>query len=82
MAKALGISVIGLMLGVLCLISAGCRSHGNGHCASGQCGASGYSAPAYSGPTYAEPTYSDPAYGAPSGSGARTAPPQQGSGSR
>ena len=80
MSRSFTISTFGLLLGVVCVITTGCKSGGS--CRRGSCGASSYSSPVYSEPVYSEPTYSEPAYSSPGGSGTRSAPIMQGSGSR
>ena len=74
MTRSFAYSAGGLLLVAWCALSAGCTS--NGSCRGGSCGTSSYSAPSYSSSSYSEPTYS------PGGSGARSAPVIQGSGSR
>ncbi len=80
MSRSFTISAFGLLLGVVCVMSTGCKSGGS--CRRGSCGASSYSSPVYSEPVYSEPPYSEPAYSPLGGSGTRSAPIRQGSGSR
>lgn len=78
------------LLGGVIVASAGLMAIGCSHdrgCRGGSCSAPSYVNPSYSAPAYtppptSAPTYTEPSYAPPSGSGARSAPMLQGSGSR